>query len=96
MAIKSQGLSAFDYSAFKDELSATKFTSGQDSPMKLRLDLLKLFIKRSEHTYRILANTKNDFLTGTLGSLTIIDLTDPIINTNSACVLFNICLSMFI
>jgi hypothetical protein len=96
MAIKSQGLSAFDYSTFKDELSATKFTSGQDGPMKLRLNLLKSFMKRSEYTTRILANTENDFLTGTLGSLTIVDLTDPVINANSACVLFNICLSVFI
>jgi hypothetical protein len=96
IAIKSQGLGAFDYTTFKDELSATKFTSGQDGPMKLRLDLLESFMKRSEYTSRILANTENDFLTGTPGSLTIVDLTDPVIDADSACVLFNICLSVFI
>jgi hypothetical protein len=96
MAIKSQGLGAFDYSTFKDELSATKFTSGQDGPMKLRLDLLESFMNRSEYTTRILANTENDFLTGTPGSLTIVDLTDPVIDADSACVLFDICLSVFI
>jgi DNA helicase HerA-like ATPase len=96
IVIKSQGLGAFDYVTFKDELSATKFTSGQDGPMKLRLDLLESFMKRGEYTSRILANTENDFLTGTPGSLTIVDLTDPVIDADSACVLFDICLSVFI
>jgi hypothetical protein len=96
MAIKSQGLGAFDYATFKDELSATKFASGQDGPMKLRLDLLESFMKRCEFTYRILANTENDYLCGTPGSLTIVDLTDPVIDADSACVLFDICLSVFI
>jgi hypothetical protein len=72
MAIKSHGLDAFDYATFKDELSATKFTSGQDGPMKLRLDLLESFMKSSKTTSKILANTENDFLAGTPGSLTIV------------------------
>jgi hypothetical protein len=45
---------------------------------------------------RILANIENDFLTGTPGYLTIVDLTDPVIDADSACVLFDICLSVFI
>jgi hypothetical protein len=45
---------------------------------------------------KVLANTKNNFLVSSLGSLTIVDLTNPIINANSACVLFDICLSIFI
>jgi hypothetical protein len=96
MAIKSQGLGAFDYTTFKDELSATKFASSQDGPMKLRLDLLESFMKRSKKTSKILANTENDFLAGTPGSLTIVDLTDPVIDADSACVLFNVCLAIFI
>jgi hypothetical protein len=55
MAIKSQGLGAFNYTTFKDELSATKFTSSQDGPMKLRLDLLESFMKRSKKTSKIRA-----------------------------------------
>jgi hypothetical protein len=50
----------------------------------------------NKYTYWILANTKNDFLDGTLGSLTIVNLTDPVIDADSACVLFDICLSVFI
>jgi hypothetical protein len=64
--------------------------------MKLRLNLLKSFMKRCEYSYQILANTENDFLASTLGSLTIVDLTDPVIDADSACVLFDICLSVFI
>jgi hypothetical protein len=63
--------------------------------MKLRLDLLESFMKR-DHTSKILANTENEFLTGTSGSLTIVDLTDPVIDAGSACVIFEICLSVFI
>jgi hypothetical protein len=97
MAIKSQGLGPFDYNSFKDALSDTQFVRGQDGPMKLRLDLLESFMKRSTAFRRkILANTENDFLTGTPGGLTIVDLTDPVIDADSACVLFDICLSVFI
>jgi hypothetical protein len=80
------------YTTFKSELSATKFASGQDGSMKLHLNLLDSFMKRCEYTYWILANTENDFLDGTLGSLTIVDLTDPVIDADSAGVLFDILL----
>jgi len=97
MAIESQGLGRFNYTAFKDKLSATQFARGQDGPMKLRLDLLESFMRRSTGLSRkVLANTKNDFLVGSPGSLTIVDLTDPVIDADSACVLFDICLSVFI
>jgi hypothetical protein len=97
MAIESQGLGLFNYTAFKDKLSATQFARGQDGPMKLRLDLLESFMQRSTGDSRkVLANTKNDFLVGSPGSLTIVDLTDPVIDADSACVLFDICLSVFI
>jgi len=97
MAIESQGLGSFNYAAFKEKLSATQFSPGQGGPMKLRLDLLESFMKFSNGLApRILPNTENDFLTGTPGSLTIMDLTDPVIDPDSACVLFDICLSVFI
>ncbi|KAF1352975.1 hypothetical protein EJ07DRAFT_168674 [Lizonia empirigonia] len=97
MAIESQGLGRFNYTAFKDKLSATQFARGQDGPMKLRLDLLESFMQRSTgFSPKVLANTKNDFLVGSPGSLTIVDLTDPVIDADSACVLFDICLSVFI
>jgi hypothetical protein len=65
--------------------------------MKLRLDLLESFMQRSTgFSRKVLANTNNDFLVGSPGSLTIVDLTDPVIDADSACVPFDICLSVFI
>lgn len=97
MAIESQGFGHFDYTGFKDKLSATRFARGQDGPMKLRLDLLKSFMERSTGSSRKgLRTVRNDFLAGCPGSLTIVDLTDPIIDVDSACVLFDICLSVLI
>jgi hypothetical protein len=95
MALESQGLGVFDYDEFKERLSATGFSSGQDGPMKLRLGLLESFMKRSSLN-KILPNLENDFLVGKQGSLTIVDLTDPVIDADAACVLFDMCLSVSI
>jgi hypothetical protein len=96
MAIEAQGLGAFDHSTFIDKLSATKLASGPDGSMKLRLDPLESFMKRCNYTSEVLANTENDFSAGIPGSLTIVDLTDPVIDADSACVLFDMCLSVLI
>jgi DNA helicase HerA-like ATPase len=37
-----------------------------------------------------------DFLRGEPGILTIVDLTDPVVDPDAACVLFDICLSIFV
>lgn len=37
-----------------------------------------------------------DFLRGKPGTLTIVDLTDPVVDSDTACVLFDICLSIFV
>jgi hypothetical protein len=37
-----------------------------------------------------------DFLQGKPGTLTIVDLTDPVVDPDAACVLFDICLSIFV
>lgn len=64
-------------------------TDKQTSPLTLRLDLLESFLNLS-------ATPGEDFITGTPGTLTIVDLTDPMIDADAACVLFDICLSVFI
>ena len=97
IAIKSQGLGCFNCIAFKDKLSATQFVCGQGGPMKLRLDLLESFMQRSTGpSPKILANSKKNFLVSSPESFTIVDLSDPVIDADSACVLFDICLSVFI
>ncbi|KAF2189891.1 hypothetical protein K469DRAFT_561992 [Zopfia rhizophila CBS 207.26] len=89
MARKTGGVGAFDYHAFKKELEETAFLDRQSGPLKMRIELLESFLNLS-------AGSKSDYLTGEPGTLTIIDLTDPVIDADSACVLFDICLSVFI
>jgi hypothetical protein len=55
----------------------------------MRLALLDSFINTTNPRGR-------DVLVGEPGSLTIIDLTDPVVDADSACVLFDICLSIFV
>jgi hypothetical protein len=65
--------------------------------MNLRMALLESFMERSPiWPDRILDNAENDFLVGKEGEITIVDLTDPVIDADSACVLFDLCLSVFI
>ncbi|KAF2450187.1 hypothetical protein P171DRAFT_450876 [Karstenula rhodostoma CBS 690.94] len=96
MALESQGRGSFSYTVFKSKLTETRFARGQDGPMKLRLDLLESFMKRSANGNVLANTTENDFLIGKPGTLTIVDLTDPVIDPESACALFDICLSVFI
>jgi hypothetical protein len=45
MAVESEGLGTFSYTAFKAKLKAIPFARGQDGPMQLRLGLLESFMK---------------------------------------------------
>ena len=45
---------------------------------------------------KIKPTTGSELLAGSQGRLTIIDLTDPVIDSESACVLFDICLAIFL
>jgi len=67
-------------------------TDKQSSPLTLRLDLLESFLDLSATP----TAGAEDFITGAPGTLTIVDLTDPMIDADAACVLFDICLSVFI
>jgi hypothetical protein len=79
----------FNYIAFKRTLDEQGFTDKQNGPLNMRLALLDSFINTTSRLGR-------DVLVGEPGSLTIIDLTDPVVDADSACVLFDICLSIFI
>lgn len=89
MAKANGGIGAFDYKTFKKELDEQGFSDKQNSPLNMRLALLESFIDTAK-------TAGPDFLVGKPGTLTIIDLTDPVVDADSACVLFDICLSIFI
>ncbi|PVI06990.1 hypothetical protein DM02DRAFT_489510, partial [Periconia macrospinosa] len=97
MAEKSGGVDVFDYRLFKKRLAEEGFMDRQAPALKMRLDLLESFVDtpKSQSWAKNKATTRN-LLQGQPGVLTIIDLTDPVIDAETACVLFDICLSIFL
>ncbi|KAF2266154.1 hypothetical protein CC78DRAFT_597526 [Lojkania enalia] len=99
MAMETKGLGPFDYRKFKQNLISKDFLEKQSGPLKMRIELLESFLDPSitlqghSNTNR---STGTDYLKGSQGTMTIIDLTDPVVDADSACALFNICLSVFI
>ncbi|KAF2729196.1 hypothetical protein EJ04DRAFT_568872 [Polyplosphaeria fusca] len=97
MAKQSQGLGQFDYADFRARLETAGWVKGQDGPLKLRINLLESFMPPPKRIgKKFVPDAGLDFLQGSAGSLTIVDLTDPVIDADSACALFDICLSVFI
>jgi hypothetical protein len=89
IAITKGGLGAFDYNSFKEQLDSQMFTERQNQPLKLRMDLLESFLD--------LRKPKSpDYLIGAPGELVIVDLTDPVVDVDIACVLLDTCLSIFL
>lgn len=89
----------FDLNKFLLNLKLQKFDLGQKGPMQLRLNLLDAFMNNGSLAKKFddkskLGNKK--LFKATPGSLTIVDLTDPFVDPASACVLFDICLALFL
>lgn len=91
---------SFDYLEFKEQLSRMKLVKGQHGPMEQRMNLLESFLdldalekdgaKGEEWDGDSTLYSKEE------GALTIIDLSCPFVDEGLACVLFNICLGMFL
>lgn len=98
MAIDSQGAPGFNYTVFKNRLFTEGFTDKQNVPLRLRLNLLESFMDRSayEGSQTHVMKPKADIWTFQPGSLTIVDLSCPFIDSDAACMLFNISLSLFL
>ncbi|KAA8895659.1 hypothetical protein FN846DRAFT_784756 [Sphaerosporella brunnea] len=79
--------SEFDFLGFKQRLAQVQMLPLQRKPLEQRLDLLESFLD--------LDGTSNVF-DFTEGSITIVDLSCPFVDENTACVLFNIALSTFL
>ncbi|KAH0421639.1 hypothetical protein CcaCcLH18_13318 [Colletotrichum camelliae] len=83
--------SLFDYTKFKKALAREKFLQGQQGPLQQRLETLESFMvegkARSDEEISWASKT---------GQLTIVDLSCPCITAEMACLLFNICLSLFL
>ncbi|RYP09960.1 hypothetical protein DL765_008274 [Monosporascus sp. GIB2] len=89
--------SAFTYTKFRKRLADTTWVRGQETPLNLRLQLLDSFITPSPMTKSTRpAPSPRNIWAFEPGSLTIVDLSDPFINSDEACTLFSICLSIFL
>lgn len=97
MANELQGRRAFDYNKFKDHLEVAKrnFVSGQSNGMQLHLDNLESFLDMTQVKSRK-ANPGQDVFWADPGTLTVVDLTDPFLDSATACVLFQACLELFL
>ncbi|KAH8731841.1 hypothetical protein GQ44DRAFT_641702 [Phaeosphaeriaceae sp. PMI808] len=76
----------FDYDLFKQKLALENFTPMQTNMLEMRLGLLESFLDREgtvpEPKFRP-------------GEVTIIDMSDPFVTPNTACILFKLCLERF-
>lgn len=81
-----------DFPRFEYLLEQRGFSKDQKGMLNLRLDLLKSFMDLSKFK----GKAQEDVLQTDPGCLTIVDLTDPLIDAASACSLFDICLGIFL
>lgn len=84
MAAEDSG--GFNYEKFKQLLALENLTRDQWGPLQLRFDLLESFIG---------AETNPNLFVGSEGSITIVDLTCPFVDAETACILFSICLDLY-
>lgn len=77
----------FNYREFISRLKDIPLTPLQRQPLTLRLDLLHSFLD---------FENKSSLFKFEPGSMTIVDLSCPFVDENLACLLFDICLGLFI
>jgi hypothetical protein len=87
----------FSYSTFKANLDNEGLQPGQKVMMEMRLNLLESFLDPScvKPTNRT-SNRKADLFTTSPGTLTIVDLSDPFLDSSTTCTLFSILLDVFL
>ncbi|KAK2046151.1 hypothetical protein LZ31DRAFT_540739 [Colletotrichum somersetense] len=86
---QSQGLE-FNYLSFKKRLAMEELTPAQLAPLSQRLETLESFMLDSK------TREKPIDWEPKAGQLTIVDLSCPCVTAEMACLLFNICLSLFL
>ncbi|KAL5431789.1 hypothetical protein PMIN06_012193 [Paraphaeosphaeria minitans] len=88
----------FDYQTFKSEIQHSDLTPSQLAPLNQRLASLESFMPRMENRVkgRKLWVSKGTSWENKPSLLTSVDLSCPCILPETACSLFNICLSLFL
>ncbi|KAJ4286312.1 hypothetical protein N0V90_013346 [Kalmusia sp. IMI 367209] len=78
---------SFNYEAFKQHLNEKEFTSAQASMLKMRLDLLESFLDLDNSCFEPQFRP---------GEITIMDMSCPFVDANTACILFRIGLMRYL
>ena len=94
MAMEAAGKPGLNFKDVKRRLSNEEFAKIQQGPLNLRLQLLEGFLDSGY--FAKFFKIKGDGLVPQPGALTIVDLSDPFVDPASACVLFDICLALFL
>ncbi|KAK8112104.1 uncharacterized protein PG998_008561 [Apiospora kogelbergensis] len=91
-----EGPQNFTYTKFRQRVDQFPWLRGQEMPLKMRLALIDSFIAPGDYTTSTRpAPAEEDIWAFKPGTITIIDLSDPQISNDDACILFAICLSVF-
>ncbi|THY42921.1 hypothetical protein D6C98_08747 [Aureobasidium pullulans] len=86
----------FNYSTFKAHLDNEGLMPGQKVMMDMRLCLLESFMDPSCTRPTKFSAKKTDLFSTVPGTLTIVDLSDPFLDSSTTCTLFDILLSLFL
>ncbi|ORY10233.1 hypothetical protein BCR34DRAFT_655175 [Clohesyomyces aquaticus] len=78
---------AFDYKMFKRQLKKKAFNPTQASMLQMRLDLLESFLDTSDDCLELHFHP---------GEITIMDMSCPFVDANTACILFKIGLKLYL
>lgn len=87
----------FMYSTFLQRIGSVVWAPGQRVPLDLRLQMLDTFLAPSALTKSTRpAQASESIWSFEPGTMTIVDLSDPMVSSDDACSLFSICLSIFL
>lgn len=78
--------SPFDYKVFKELMSNQQLTPAQRAPLDLRIQLLESFMGSDDNPN--LLDVKE-------GCITVVDMSCPFVDRETACVMFSTCLEVF-
>jgi hypothetical protein len=70
----------FDYGVFKEHVRRQRFSPDQENMLKIRLDLLESFLD--------LNGTYRDDMLFKPGEITVMDMSCPFVDVNTACIMF--------
>ncbi|KAK5704493.1 hypothetical protein LTR17_021844 [Elasticomyces elasticus] len=93
MAASGQGR-GFNYGEFLQLLDQAGLSTEEQRPMRLRLDLLHRCMRWPPSKTDLKRKTARKLLDLQPGTLTVVDLSDPFVDTATVCILFDICLSV--